>query len=388
MQEFNIKDSYSSNDIIRVLYVILHFVNGDDFQSLNELNEVSVDNINNRIAIVLGRLRDLNCESVVFDSAKISPKRLHHDWLNFSAEFSGNMSDDIKNKYKRLLKSTLQFLEYIKSSPKENFIWENKEEAITGKVRTKSLDEENARLEQLQKRRKEIRQQYEQAMQENPNNQDMIQQLKRKLETMRGAVLESRKTIESIKTDADEERHIIDRIDKSFEELKKVKNLDNELWKLKWEYYVCLFLLSVVIIVFLGFYIWFLCNIKYLQLKDWYEYLPYSMSVAITIGLLWLLVYLKNRASKISIEMSSQLYDIHYIEGLLKLTNSISRSSNEAMDNIERMANTIVESFIEKLKLRNLEEKELAKMEKQELKDSPYWKFMQELKELLKTVKK
>lgn len=112
------------------------------------------------------------------------------------------------------------------------------------------------------------------------------------------------------------------------------------------------------------------------------------MSVAITIGLLWLLVYLKNRASKISIEMSSQLYDIHYIEGLLKLTNSISRSSNEAMDNIERMANTIVESFIEKLKLRNLEEKELAKMEKQELKDSPYWKFMQELKELLKTVKK
>lgn len=243
-------------------------------------------------------------------------------------------------------------------------------------------------MEQLQKRRKEIRQQYEQAMQENPNNQDMIQQLKRKLETMRGAVVESRKTIESIKTDADEERHIIDRIDKSFEELKKVKNLDNELWKLKWEYYVCLFLLSVVIIVFLGFYILFLCNIKYLQLKDWYEYLPYSMSVAITIGLLWLLVYLKNRASKISIEMSSQLYDIHYIEGLLKLTNSISRSSNEAMDNIERMANTIVESFIEKLKLRNLAEKELAKMEKQELKDSPYWKFMQELKELLKTVKK
>lgn len=47
MQEFNIKDSYSSNDIIRVLYIIRQFVNGDDFQSLNELNEVSVDNINN-----------------------------------------------------------------------------------------------------------------------------------------------------------------------------------------------------------------------------------------------------------------------------------------------------------------------------------------------------
>ena len=116
--------------------------------------------------------------------------------------------------------------------------------------------------------------------------------------------------------------------------------------------------------------------------------MPYTMSVPITIGLLWLFVYLKNRASKISLEISSQLYEIHYIESLLKLTNKVSRSSEQAMDNIERMVNTMVSSFMEKIKSRGLEEKNVANIEKQELEGSPCWKVMQELKELIKIVHK
>ena len=111
-------------------------------------------------------------------------------------------------------------------------------------------------------------------------------------------------------------------------------------------------------------------------MREWHEYLPYTMSVPVTIGLLWLFVYLKNRANKFSLVMSSQIYDIHYIEGLLKLMNCISRSSNEAMDNISHIVNDMVVSFMEKLKIQNIAENRLTNMEIKELEESPYWKIM------------
>ena len=58
------------------------------------------------------------------------------------------------------------------------------------------------------------------------------------------------------------------------------------------------------------------------------------------------------------------------------------------MDNIERMVNTMVSSFMEKIKSRGLEEKSVANIEKQELEGSPCWKVMQELKEFIKIVRK
>ena len=60
-------------------------------------------------------------------------------------------------------------------------------------------------------------------------------------------------------------------------------------------------------------------------------------------------------------EISSQLYEIHYIESLLKLTNKVSRSSEQAMDNIERMVNTMVSSFMDENKIARLGREECGK---------------------------
>ena len=98
-------------------------------------------------------------------------------------------------------------------------------------------------------------------------------------------------------------------------------------------------------------------------------------------------MYLKNRANKISIELSVQIYNIHYLEGLLKLTNSMSRSSTQALDNIERIVDNMVGSFLEKMKRQQLEEQKLSKIEKQELEDSPYWKILKEIKEIIMDIR-
>lgn len=149
-----------------------------------------------------------------------------------------------------------------------------------------------------------------------------------------------------------------------------------------------LVLIAITVAVFFVFYGVFLRNLHNLKLTGWCEYLPYTMSVPITIGLLWLFVYLKNRASKISIEISSRLYDIRYMEGLMKMTNSMSRTCDEASQNIEELIRSMVDSFLNKMSDKSFKEKDLSIIEKQELENSPYWKVLSELKELVNLIKK
>lgn len=147
-------------------------------------------------------------------------------------------------------------------------------------------------------------------------------------------------------------------------------------------------LVALTIVLFFVFYGCFLVHLKSLKLEVWHDYLPYTMVVPITIGLLWLFVYLKNRASKLSLELSTKLYDLRYMEGLMKMTNSMSRSSAEAFSSIEGMVQDLVKSFIHKMTDQSFKEKDLSNLEKQELENSPYWKVLEEMKELIKLIRK
>lgn len=258
----------------------------------------------------------------------------------------------------------------------------------TVSFRNKSTEEEQARLESLSKRRLDVKQLYEKALKEVPINEEKIQKLKEQLEALGETYIETKKNLDDIKTDSAEEVRMRNRIDDAFDFLSKDNHLEKELAKLQWEFYVMLSLIALTVIIFFIFYGAFLYHLNSLVLTSWCEYLPYTMSVPIAIGLLWLFVYLKNRASKISIEISSRLYDIRYMEGLMKMTNSMSRTSDEASQNIEELIRSMVDSFLNKMSDKSFKENELSIIEKQELEDSPYWKVLNELKDLVNLIKK
>lgn len=385
-----IKNTFSYcpiNEVIRTLDIILDTLRSNEFEAINIFSGLDVSDIERRIVKVERMLEKHLSIKILLINAECSPDALYRSWVDFRHEFSGKntedkLTDDTFKRYKELLKSTKLFLNSISNLSEDSSVDKNES------VRNKDRKEEEERLGQLRKRRSELWSQYVAAQHETPPNEKKIKQLKEKIDSLDEELGERKETIENIQKDADEEKRITERINKAFEELKNVDDLSSELKKLKVEFYVCLVALGIVVAAFLGFYCWFLSNVSTFRFEKWHEYMPYTMSVPITIGLLWLFVYLKNRASKISLEISSQLYEIHYIESLLKLTNKVSRSSEQAMDNIERMVNTMVSSFMEKIKSRGLEEKSVANIEKQELEGSPCWKVMQELKELIKIVRK
>ena len=377
---------YSYESVLSTLETVKRFLNSAEFKPLNVSNGVDVENVNSKVDFAEYRLRKNRCVYLLFENTNLSPERLQKEWFKFSLRLSGVINDETKNTYGWLLKITLQFLNYIKSLPISYFINKmNDEEARSARV--KDQNEEQKRLDTLKKRRLELKKQYEDALNESPVDQKKLSMLREKLEELGGAFIESKKTIDSIKTDIAEEERLRLRIDKAFDALSKDNHLDDEIAQLRTEYRITLWAIPVLIFVFIALYVIFLFCLKSLRLVNWYEYMPYTMSVPVVVALLWLLVYLKNRANKISIELSVQIYNIHYLEGLLKLTNSMSRSSTQALDNIERIVDNMVGSFLEKMKRQQLEEQKLSKIEQQELEDSPYWKILKEIKEIIMDIR-
>lgn len=354
-------------------------LNSDKLQKLNNENKDVVEQINKVIEETRTTLSAIPTQWVKMEGFD-SLDKIEMLWIDLNNSYKGEVTAEFKNKYKVSLQITKDFFNSFSVTPAESH--------QTVSFRNKSTEEEQARLESLSKRRLEVKQLYEKALKEVPINEEKVQKLKEQLEALGETYIETKKNLDGIKNDSAEEVRMRKRIDDAFDFLSKDNHLEKELAKLQWEFYVMLVLIALTVMIFIVFYGVFLYHLNSLVLTSWCEYLPYTMSVPIAIGLLWLFVYLKNRASKISIEISSRLYDIRYMEGLMKMTNSMSRTSDEASQNIEVLIRSMVDSFLNKMSDKSFKENELSIIEKQELEDSPYWKVLNELKDLVNLIKK
>lgn len=369
----------SSRSAYNIITRIKSRLNSDKLQELNNENKAVVEQINKVITETETTLSTISPQWVRIEGFD-SLDKIEMLWIDLDKSYKGEVTEEFKDKYKYSLQITKDFFDSFSITPTESH--------QTVSFRNKSTEDEQARLESLSKRRLEVKQLYEKALEEVPLNEEKIKKLKEQLDTLGETYVETKKNLDGIKTDSAEEVRMRKRIDDAFDFLSKDNHLENELTKLQCEFYVMLSLIAITVVVFFIFYGAFLCNLHTLKLTGWCEYLPYTMSVPITIGLLWLFVYLKNRASKISIEISSRLYDIRYMEGLMKMTNSMSRTGNEASQNIEELIRSMVDSFLNKMSDKSFKEKDLSVIEKQELENSPYWKVLCELKDLVNLIKK
>lgn len=369
----------SSKSAYNIITRIKSRLNSDKLQELNNENKAVVEQINKVIAETETTLSTIHPQWVKMEGFD-SLDKIEMLWIDLDKSYKGEVTEGFKDKYKESLERTKDFFNSFSITPTES--------QQTVSFRNKSTEDEQARLESLSKRRLEVKQLYEKALNEVPLNEEKIKKLKEQLDALGETYVETKKNLDGIKTDSAEEVRMRKRIDDAFDFLSKDNHLEKELAKLQCEFYVMLSLIAITVVVFFIFYGVFLCNLHTLKLTGWCEYLPYTMSVPITIGLLWLFVYLKNRASKISIEISSRLYDIRYMEGLMKMTNSMSRTGDEASQNIEELIRSMVDSFLNKMSDKSFKEKDLSVIEKQELENSPYWKVLCELKDLVNLIKK
>lgn len=373
----------SKKDIISLLNFVLDKVLSDKYSALNIAKPIKGAKLEDIIHETMKELQIQPLEMFFVDDA-YDPRSLRRHWDLFDRNFEGNLNDEYKYSYGRLIDEFLSFVDQIKSlcmsQPKQR-------QATTKILDVKDMDE---KLLRLSRSRDKVKEEIAYQNLKSQKDDEIIKMLKIQLDKLDAeylAVLEAKK---KLTFDNMAEQNISEKVSKAFDSLKEYTTvIEDERYRAKIEYYIFLGTICILFLVFIVFYgvFVYILNSHKEDFVSWINFMPYTAFVPIVVALIWLSVYLKGRASKISIELSSRLFNIHYLEGLMKMTNSLSITPEEAVRKIDHATSILMNNYLSQVKENNFTENDVSKLEISELKSNPYWKFLQELKSLIKLIK-
>ncbi len=371
----------SKNFILHLFSFIAKCLYNDKYEAINESCSISNYALLGKITMAQDKLSDFETTMIPIDTP-LSPINLLELWKQFDNNFDGSISVVIKRQYENLITSTTNFINELVSRL-----------SIDSSIKTEPINSvEEADLKKLfiANKRKILMDKLEQEREKKPQDKDAIKSIENqllKLNTEYNELKEAKEKVLSYKVAVD---NVSERISTAFEQLESyTKVIEKEQEHVNWEYITALICIPSFAVCFIALYVWFLMvyNDNLEKFNSWLAFLPYTIMIPVFIALLWLCVYLKDRASKISIELSTRLFNIRYLEGLMKLTNSLSFNSNEALNRINTTADSLMKSYLSQISRNHLTEIEVSKMECSELESNPYWKFLYEIKELIKLIK-
>ena len=371
-------------DILSLFAFVQDKLLSPKYYGLNEANKVVKYEIIDRLHQAEKRMSLLDSDKVLIYNGVEPPEIIRLDWEKFDRSFDGNISDACKQNYKFLIDQTLALVNSIRPLPIES---KSKDELPSKAADKEGVDE---KLSRLTKSRESLKNEIERQEAKEPKDEIKIQSLKVQLKNLDSeyrATLESKKKIVS---DTVVGQNISNEVTEAFEKLKAYTTvIEDERVRAKWEYYISLFSIPFLIIVFIALYVFFIYDLVTNRddFSEFIDFLPYTAAVPFFIALLWLCVYLKDRASKISIELSTRLFNIHYLEGLMQMSNSLSISPEESIKRLDKAMGMLMDNYLAQVKDNHVTEKDIAKLEMTELKSNPYWKILQEIKSLIKLIK-
>lgn len=373
----------SKKDIISLLDFVLDKVLSNKYSALNIAKPIKGAKLEDIIHETMKELQIQPLEMFFVDDA-YDPRSLRRHWDLFDRNFEGNLNDEFKYSYGRLIDEFLSFVDQIKSlcmlQPKQR-------QSTTKILDVKDMDE---KLLRLSRSRDKVKEEIAYQNLKPQKDDEIIKMLKNQLDKLDAeylAVLEAKK---KLTFDNMAEQNISEKVSKAFDSLKEYTTvIEDERYRAKIEYYIFLGTICILFLVFIVFYgvFVYILNSHKEDFVSWINFMPYTAFVPIVVALIWLSVYLKGRASKISIELSSRLFNIHYLEGLMKMTNSLSITPEEAVRKIDHATSILMNNYLSQVKENNFTENDVSKLEISELKSNPYWKFLQELKSLIKLIK-
>lgn len=371
-------------DILSLFAFVQDKLLSPKYYGLNEENKVVKFEIIDRMHQAEKCMSLLDSDKVLIYNGVELPEIIRLEWEKFDRSFDGNISDACKQNYNFLIDQTLALVNSIRPLPIES---KSKDELPSKAADKEGFDE---KLSRLTKSRESLKNEIEKQEAKTPKNENYIQNLKAQLKKMDSeyvATIESKKKITS---DQVVGQNISNEVTEAFEKLKVYTSvIEDERGRAKWEYYISLVCIPVLILSFVALYGFFIHDLvsHRNEFSKFLDFLPYTAAVPFFIALLWLCVYLKDRASKISIELSTRLFNIHYLEGLMQMSNSLSISPEESIKRLDKTMGMLMDNYLAQVKDTHVTEMDIAKLEMTELKSNPYWKILQEIKSLIKLIK-
>ena len=373
------------SDIIKNLLWIEKIVRADKYNNINKSIGLDKDDLLERLRFAILRLYRYKGDKIVQIDRDINVIKLFSEWKKFDAKFIGEISIVYKTAYNFLIDRTLRLLSILKTTS----IKVSEEQLSLEKQRPESVKKN---VDDIYGKRQKIKESLEREREREPANNNKIAELQEQLDKANIEFVKMRAQLEKAKRDSIDKDALRSDIDEAFKNLGNyTQKIDDEVKRQRLEYTVSLIALVIISVLLITGYMFFISAIIYKKIiiGSPIEFLPYSLGVGIFASLIAICLYMKGRSNKISIELSTRLFNIHYLEGLMKMTNKLSVDYTDAAQRINVMIESLEQSYIQHIDDNIIPEKLISKWENKELKSSPYIKLLEEIKDILtKLVKK
>lgn len=370
----------SVNRILYNLKQIRQMIFSLRYKDINKSNNIEQYKLPNRFEQVENRLKD-NVNSNILCPKKLSLDRLINSWNEFNENFDGSVTKNNKEALGILIKNTIRFLDFLRITPIEK---QNDDAVITNK--SSSNVSEQKKMQDINNRRIKLRDAISKAKSKDPVNQEEVERLEKQYEQLNQEFVTTRDKLEDAKIDTQARNTMKMDVNDAFDNLRRyTRSIDNEVRRLKYEYYISLMLLSFLIFSLPVCYVAFISKLinKQIIFTQPMDFIPYTTGLVVFIGLIIVCIYLKGRANKISIELNTRLFNIHYLEGLMQMTNTLSIDYGESSKRINDIIGSLSRSYIHKVDENVVSEKQISRWEKKIIKDTPYLKLLNEIKDIL-----
>lgn len=241
-------------------------------------------------------------------------------------------------------------------------------------------------IEEVNDKRQKLKESLDKEKERNPANKIKIAELHEQLDKANNEFVAMRAQLDKAKRDSSDKESLRSDIDEAFKNLGNyTENIDKEVKRQRVEYNASLIALGTLSLLFLFGYFLFIKALisQKISIKSPLDLLPYSLGVGMFVGLIAISLYMKGRANKISIELSTRLFNIHYLEGLMKMTNKLAIDYSDAVQRINGMIASLEQSYIHHIDDNIIPENLISKWEDKEIKSNPYFKLLMEIKEIL-----
>ena len=365
--------------IIESLRKIEEILHSPKYHNINKSKNINEIELINKFEIIIFQLDRYNSDQKVKFDRRSDLISLVNEWKDFDEKFNGDVSIDKQQYYGSLLKNTFRLIGSL-SIDLPNIVGSG---ISTDNRRPETMQ---MSIEEVSDKRQKLKESLDREKERKPANKIKIAELQEQLDKANNEFVAMRAQLDKVKRDSSDKESLRSDIDEAFKNLGNyTENIDKEVKRQRNEYVASLVALGILSFSFIFGYFLFIKALisKTISIKSPVDLLPYSLGVGMFVGLIAISLYMKGRANKISIELSTRLFNIHYLEGLMKMTNKLAIDYSDAVQRINGMIASLEQSYIHHIDDNIIPEKLISRWEDKEIKSNPYFKLLMEIKEIL-----
>ena len=306
----------------------------------------------------------------IFISRDAHPRTLIPQWRDFVHSFEAKTEKEKLVEFHNLLEQTRLFVSCVMQQVKFGADCYDNEKT----VKKESADNIQEKLSLERRKLSDLMSEISSASLREGTSNEKLSILQQQLEKQREKVMWLQHDLDEAKNEDNKEKEWNSKIKDAFNNLNDITQYyESEKLKVICEWWGWMIIIILDIVVF-SWWCWhfisLLLNNEY-KIEGIINLIPLYVPFVCGVALMWAAIVQKNRANRLSIALTAKIFNIHYLEQLLLMVNTLAPSTNNGIVVISKSVQDVLKHYIENIGNDDIKLSHMNKIEKDELKTTP-----------------